>query len=163
MVSLTRTAAVLALALIVAVGCGGGSAPTTNAGCGPTVREALDSNLSHVLPGAPEPKYQTDPPTSGPHSPGASPAGVVSAPLSRPAQVGILEGGGVLVQYRDAGDLEALRTLANETTVVAPNPGLDGPVVATAWLFKVRCSSVDTAALASFAMDRSGHGPGSGG
>ena len=48
-----------------------------------------------------EPQYTTDPPTSGPHTPGALPGGVLTQPLARPSQVGALEAGLVLIQYRD--------------------------------------------------------------
>ncbi len=129
--------------------------------CGPVVREALDPNVGHVLPGAAEPAYRTDPPTSGPHTPTAIPAGVLDHPLTRPVQVGALEGGTVLVQYRDAADLDALRPLAAGHVVVAPNPSLKDAVVLTAWLFKQTCSRVDAASISAFAAAHGGHGPGS--
>ncbi|MEO7557396.1 MAG: DUF3105 domain-containing protein [Acidimicrobiales bacterium] len=149
----------LAIGFAVA-GCGGSSAKApAAAACGAVVPEALDSNLGHVLPGAPEPTYLTDPPTSGPHAPGAAPTGAVDAPLTRPVQVGLLEAGGVLVQYRDAADLDWLRPLATGSVVVAPNPDLADRVVATAWLYKQSCSGQDADALGRFAVDHAGHGP----
>jgi hypothetical protein len=151
------TAALLGVVVTGAAGCGGGGA---KGACEPAVREALDPNLGHVLPGAAEPTYLTDPPTSGPHAPGPAPSGVLAAPLSRPAQVGALEAGAVLVQYRDPGDLEALRPLATGQTVVMPNPALPARVVATAWLFKQQCSGVDLDVLRTFATDHAGKGPG---
>ena len=146
------------LGLLGLAACGKGS--TTSSKCGPGVRETLDSNLNHVLPGGVEPTYLTDPPTSGPHTPGSLPTGVESTPLSKPVQVGALEAGIVLVQYRDPTDLEALRPMATGKTVVAPNPSLPARVVATAWLWKQTCSAVDTAALAGFAAEHANKGPG---
>jgi hypothetical protein len=80
--------------------------------------------------------------------------------MSRPAQVGALEAGAVLVQYRDAADVDALRPLAGGLTVVVPNPSLTTRVVATAWLFKQPCSGIDLDALRTFSADHAGKGPG---
>jgi hypothetical protein len=126
-------------------------------------REALDPNERHVLPGAPDPTYRTDPPTSGPHEPGAPLAGVLTAPVSRPRQVGALEGGGVLLQYRDLTPEQQreLEALASDKVAVVPNSSLPDRVVATAWLYKQVCSSVDAGALRSFVDQHVGRGPGS--
>jgi len=87
---------------------------------------------------------------------------VVENPIARPVQVGILERGDVLIQHRldlGADALASLETLAGERTVVAPNPDLADPVVATAWLFKRTCQTVEVAALEQFANERVGQGP----
>src|SRR5206468_62669 len=112
-----------------------------------------------------EPTYQTDPPTSGPHTPGALPKGVLTEPLARPTQVGVLEAGVVLLQYRDlsSDELRALSELASDKVVVAPNASLPAHVVATAWLFKQTCSGVDTSSLRGFIRSRAGKGPGADG
>jgi hypothetical protein len=117
-----------------------------------------------VVAGAPEPAYSTDPPTSGPHTPGALPKGVLVVPLTRPVQVGALEQGLVLLQYRDlsATEIDTLAQLAGDNVVVAPNPSLPDRVVGTAWLFKQTCSSVDAVALRGFVRSHAGHGPGAG-
>jgi hypothetical protein len=142
------------------VGCGGGG--SSSASCQPAQREALDPNESHVLPGNPEPTYRTDPPTSGPHVPSETPSGVLTEALNRPRQVGALEAGVVLIQYRDlsADQRHELEGLAGGMVVVAPNPDLPDEVVATAWLFKQRCSAPDVQAMRTFADDHVGHGPG---
>lgn len=150
-------------------GCGRGGDDGESAGnggaagggaCGAVVSEPLDpGSTQHLLPGAPEPMYITDPPTSGAHRTGAPPRGVVDQPLERPVQVGVLEGGGVVVQYRDPADAAALRGLAGEQVVVAPNPSLPAPVVATAWRQKLTCTAVDADALRAFVRDHAGRGP----
>jgi drug/metabolite transporter (DMT)-like permease len=151
--------ALLALPLVACGGGGGASA------CQPAHSEPLNPALNHVLVGAAEPAYTTDPPTSGPHTPGASLHGVLTQPLSRPTQDGALEAGEVLLQYRDLSpdEVKKLSDLASDKVVVAPNPALPDRVVATAWLFKQTCSGVDAEALRGFVRTRAGHGPGTDG
>ena len=134
--------------------------PAPGDGCGAVVEEPLDpGSVQHLLPGAPETVYVTDPPTSGPHRTGGLPTGAVDQPLPRPVQVGVLEGGGIVVQYRDPADRAALASLAGDRVVVAPNPALPARVVATAWRHKLTCTGVDTDALRRFVDDRAGKGP----
>ncbi|HUQ39283.1 MAG TPA: DUF3105 domain-containing protein [Acidimicrobiales bacterium] len=160
----------LVVAALLALGACGGSDDTTGGtavpatdvvreGCGVVVEEALDPQTGrHLLPGAAEPTYPSDPPTSGPHpSGGAPPTGIVAAPIPRPLQVQLLEKGGAVIQYRDLGqaDVARLRTLAAPTVAVAPGPpDLPAPIVATAWVHKQLCEAVDTDALAAFVRNQ---------
>src|SRR5690606_28231893 len=81
-------AATAAVALVALGGCGGDDGGSAG-GCGPARRERLDgSSTVHVLPGAPEPEYLSDPPTSGPHELSPPVSGPLREPLSRPRQVG---------------------------------------------------------------------------
>lgn len=142
------------------VGCGDDG---RTAGCGSIQRETLDpAYLVHVLGSDTAVEYGSDPPTSGPHQPGPAESGVLDEPLPRPVQVGILERGDVLLQHGPelpADDLAALEALAGDRVTVAPNPDLPEPVVATAWVFKQSCSTVDAAALEEFIDERVGQGP----
>jgi hypothetical protein len=125
------------------------------------VRERLDpASAQHLLPGAPEPRYLTDPPTSGAHAVGTLPTGALDAPIPRPVQVAILEAGGVIVQYAGLppADIERLRALAGGDVRVAPADRLPAPVVATAWTWKLTCSAVDPAALQRFVAAHAGKG-----
>lgn len=150
-------AAVLLVAGIGACSSGGEGA------CGPIRREALDpSYLVHVLGADVAVDYTSDPPTSGAHQPGPPVDGAVDDPIALPIQVGILERGDVLLQHDPdlgADDLAALRDLAGEGVVVAPNPDLPDPIVATAWVYKRTCSAVDVGALEEFIDERAGNGP----
>jgi hypothetical protein len=154
---------------LIAAGCGGASgAGASSGGCGQPVQERLDPrSTQHVLPGAPEPPYRSDPPTSGAHRVGNLPQGAVAAPISRPVQVALLEKGGVLIQYRntiagaDAAALQAL-TAGSPKVVVAPGAALPSAVVATAWTWKLQCASgAEPArrALAGFVSEHAGNGP----
>lgn len=153
---LGATASVL---LLGATACGGEG----DAACGPIRREALDpAYLVHVVGIESAVEYTSDPPTSGPHQPSPDVSGVREEPIPRPVQVGILERGDVLLQHDPdlaPDDLEALRELAGERVVVAPNPDLPEAVVATAWVHKRSCSSVDVDALQELIDDRAGRGP----
>jgi hypothetical protein len=133
--------------------------------CGQAHTEPIDPNLRHVIASGAEPRYTTEPPTSGPHAPGALPGGVLKQPLARPSQVGALEAGLVLIQYRDLDGtgIATLSQLAGDKVVVAPNPDLPDRVVATAWLNKQVCSAVDVPELRGFIRNHQGKGPGTDG
>ena len=131
--------------------------------CDRPERQRAQLPAIHVLPGQPEPSYLSDPPTSGPHAPLTSVPPVFDTPVPRPTQVGILERGMVLVQYRPdlpLDEQQRLVGLAAGPVTVAPNPQLDRPVVASAWLYLLRCDAVDTAALADFVTNRTADAPG---
>jgi hypothetical protein len=156
-----HVAIVLALGAVVA-GCGSGGTKAS-AACSAEVREAFDPNsLQHVLPGGRAPEYLTNPPTSGPHVPGPALSGVRTDVLDKPTQVGALEAGSVLLQHRDLDDAsrQQLEALAGDQVIVAPNPDLPAKVVATAWVTKQTCSSVDAAAVNAFIAAHRGKGPG---
>ncbi|MEY2461623.1 MAG: hypothetical protein QOG30_3453 [Acidimicrobiaceae bacterium] len=164
-VPIPSAAVVLLVVVLLAAplaACGGGG---SSASCSSATPEQINTDLHHVIAGGDEPVYATDPPTSGPHTPGAAPQGVLDHPLSRPSQVGALEAGIVLLQYRDLSpdEIRSLGQLATDKVVVLPNASLPDRVVATAWLFKQTCSGVDTAALRGFIRTRAGHGPGNDG
>lgn len=158
------TAAVLLLVVLFVGACGGDGDGSNDDGagkaCGEVVEEPLDPlSTQHLLPGAEDPLYASDPPTSGAHRTGALPSGAVDSPLPRPVQVGVLEQGAVLVQYRDADDRGALVALAGDKVVVAPNPTLPARVVATAWRYRMTCTAVDLNALGAFVGSYTGRGP----
>lgn len=156
-----RPVGLVALVIVLGAGCGddGGAA----GGCGPVRREALDpAYLVHVLDDDIDLEYTSDPPTSGPHKPSPPDTGVVDRPLSRPIQVGILERGDALLQYDPslpAADRERLEGLAGDRVVVAPNPDLPATVVATGWVYKQLCETVDVPTLEDFIAERVGNGP----
>ena len=151
----------LVLVAVLAAGCGDGDG---SGACGPVRREPLDSRSVHVLPGAEEPEYRTDPPTSGPHLPAPSTEDVRDAPIAAPVQVGLLEEGNVLLQHAGLNDDERaeVEALAGDGVIVAPADALpdDAAVVATAWVTKQVCGAVDPTVLATFAADHVDKGPG---
>lgn len=153
-------AVVLAAVLGACSGDGGGGGA-----CGPVRREPLDTRGVHVLPGAPEVEYRTDPPTSGPHQPTPSTEDVRREPIARPVQVGLLEEGRVLLQHHGLSDDDraVVEGLAGDGVVVAPAEDAlpDGAaVVATAWVTKQACTTADESTLRTFAEENLEQGPG---
>jgi hypothetical protein len=158
-------AALLAcVALLVGAAACGDDDSGRGAACGATVEEPLDpGSAQHLLPGAPEPRYTTDPPTSGAHIVGNLPRGVVGEELPRPVQVALLEQGEVLIQYatRDPEERASLEALAGEHVTIAPRDG-NPVVVATAWQRKLECTGIDTGMLRAFIDEHAGVGFGGG-
>jgi len=148
--------ACMALAsLAAAAACASGAPAESSARCAPLVVEDLDPlSVQHVLPGAAV-TYLTSPPTSGPHLGGPAPSGTLDEPIDEKLQVTILEGGRTLVQYQPdlaAAQVESLRALGSLRIVVAPNPTLDSPVVATRWQAKMTCAEASPTELETFSL-----------
>ncbi len=154
--TLRVASAALAVAIVL-TGCSGGA--ETVGDCEPMFSEpASDSSGIHVLAGS-DATYLSDPPTSGPHVAWNAPA-ILDRQLTAPEQLGVLETGDVLVQYRPADVAEdtvaALATRLPDRAHLAPNADLPAPVVLTAHLTKQLCRSLDTEAIELFARERAG-------
>jgi hypothetical protein len=145
-------------ALSAVAACGGGSSGSASSACDQPIREELDpASFTHVIDPATA-NFKTDPPTSGPHVSGAVPTGLVDGALPGAVQVAILEAGDVIVQYRDltGDDLDEVKLFAGHQVVVAPNPDLPAPVIATAWTYKLTCDALDIDAIETFIADHAG-------
>lgn len=104
-------------------------------------------------------------PTSGDHR-GSPRCGIADAPLSADDQLASLAAGRVLIQYRpsDLADEEVarLRELARDRAgelLLAPNRGIDTPVVATAWARRMSLEEVRRPLLSAFVTAYAGSGP----
>jgi hypothetical protein len=110
----------------------------------------------HLDPGGKYTKYNSTPPTSGPHDPTPAPCGVTTEPIPNEVQVHDLEHGVIMVQYRPGLDqaqvsqLEALGRSYSSHVIVAPYPGLQTAVAATAWTKLMTLDSPDTGKLRRF-------------
>ena len=152
---MSKFAALILTCALFLSACTGGSNGTS--ACGPTIRESLDPQSAlHVLnPG--DVTYLTNPPTSGPHAVAGAIAGIQIEPLPAPIQVGILESGRVLIQYRDT--IDQVQELATDTVIVAPNASIGAPIVITAWLHKMECTTVNIEELERFIGTNRNQGP----
>lgn len=100
-------------------------------------------------------------PSTGDRAGGPS-CGVVAEPVDAQVQVDALAAGVVVVQYREASDGGAItEAVADRPTevLVAPNPDIDAPVVATAWGRRLRLDRADGALLRAFVTAHAGIGP----
>jgi len=90
-------------------------------------------------PSVPHIPYNSDPPTSGPHTPHLAKWGIHDRPVPKEEQVHNLEDGGVIIQYNcpdGCSDLvEKLKAVARryERLILAPYPGIDKRIALTAW------------------------------
>ncbi len=150
-----RVAVWLVLAMLVVSACSQSAhaAAVPANGCAPAFNERLDPRSTvHLFPAAAEPRYLTDPPTSGPHRLGPPYQGVVTSPIPRSSQVAMLEAGFVLIQAQTlpVGQRPILDGLASDRVTVAPPAGpLPSPVVATAWTWKLQCGSLSPPAVSA--------------
>jgi hypothetical protein len=92
----------------------------------------------HVKLGETHLPYNSDPPTSGPHTDALARWGVHSEPIPKETQLHNLEDGGVVINYgcQDCPELVGrLKTIADryDRIVLAPYPGLDRKIALTAW------------------------------
>jgi Protein of unknown function (DUF3105) len=132
------------IATVLVVGGIAGLVVQRNLSRGSAVR-ALDvqtfpnQGRTHLSPGGKYTKYNSVPPTSGPHDPTPAPCGVSSQPIPNEVQVHDLEHGVIMVQYRPGLDQEQVQALEklgrsySSHVIVAPYQGLSTPVAVTAW------------------------------
>jgi hypothetical protein len=140
-------------------------APAASAPCS-AVEHPPEESGGHLLPGATPPvPYGTRPPTSGWHASGLVSPGVHAEPLTEPQQVTVLEGGRIVVSWRELADadrveLEAFTGIHANRVVSAPYDGIEpGQVVFTAWGVLQRCRGFDPRAALSFLDGFAGRGP----
>ena len=107
------------------------------AGC--NVVTAKAQNRDHVEAPRPGFKYNTDPPTSGPHAGIPAPFDFYPEPVEQFRLVHNLEHGGVVVQYGDEVSDETVSRIRDwyledpNGLVVAPYPRLGKTIALTAW------------------------------
>jgi hypothetical protein len=87
-------------------------------------------------------RYNSDPPTSGPHLPQVANPGIHTDPIPKELQVHNLEDGFVVIQYNCQPADESCKTLIDQLSeisrkydriVLAPYPGMSNKIALTAW------------------------------
>ncbi|HVQ87864.1 MAG TPA: DUF3105 domain-containing protein [Actinomycetes bacterium] len=98
--------------------------------------------------------YAESPPVGGPHNPLWQTCGIYDAPIPNENAVHSMEHGAVWITYDPSlskAEVARLTTgLDPNYLLVSPYPGLDAPVVASAWNTQLKLSSVDDPRLAAF-------------
>jgi hypothetical protein len=151
----------VAVAVVVVAGAVAALLVSRNASQQAAVRDLNIQTLpnlgqDHLQPGGKYSNYNSTPPTSGPHDPSPAPCGVTKEPIPNEVQVHDLEHGVIMVQYKpdlDPGQVARLEALGRSYAshlIVAPYPGLQTPVVATAWTKLMTLQSADTDKLKRF-------------
>ena len=130
-----------ALIAFVALGSGGGGKASTigisSKDCTERSYPGLEPN--HLANPAAKVKYNSDPPSSGPHYQTPAAWNIYDDPIRQTILVHNLEHGGIVIQYGpdvSEEDVDKLRSFWQDDPnglVVAPNPKLDAKVVLTAW------------------------------
>lgn len=124
-----------------------------------------DMGRAHLAAGETPPEYNSDPPTTGPHSPQAASCGIYLSEVPDPIQVHNLEHGTVVIQYQsglDDDELQALQDYARTKQshiLLAPRSGLSHQVVLTSWTRMLRLESVDLDTIEVFFQRFVGVGP----
>ncbi len=124
----------------------------------PGERFASQGNV-HVALGTSTPAYNSDPPTSGWHTPDLAAWGTYVEPVPDQRLIHNLEDGGVILWY-EAGDAEqneahvaALEEVVAgrySRFVIAPREGMPTPYAMTAWQRLARFDAIDTVAMQAF-------------
>lgn len=164
---------VLAVVAAAAVFAFGGSstdavAALQNAGCTVTTKKAVEADHSVTDPAGTSTKWNTDPPTSGPHNGATVVWGAYNEPVNQAQLVHNLEHGGIYVQYGDAvpestvGQLRAFVARNERGTVLAPYPKLGDKIALGVWVtpsasepdngtaYLATCTAFDEAAFDAF-------------
>ena len=108
--------------------------------------------------------YPQDPPAGGPHDPSWQKCMVYDAPVRPENVVHSQEHGAVWITYQPdlaESDREALAELAVDQpyVLISPYPGLEDPVVASAWGAQLRVDDVNDPRLQAFIDRYAGNGP----
>lgn len=124
-----------------------------------------DMGAEHLAPGQAAPEYNSDPPTSGPHSATPAPCGIYRQPVPDVAYLHSMEHGAIVIQYdpeltQDQIELleEIGRSVGGEI-IVAPRPGNPAPVALTAWTKLLLLDEVDGDVIAGFEREFGNRSP----
>lgn len=167
------TFVLLSLLITVIAGCRGDQAPTPAPPTAATeavypVQSFPDQGRQHLQPGQTFTGYNSNPPTSGPHSPAAAPWGIYDRPIPKEVLVHNMEHGGVVIWYNCQGGPQPLserqcqelrdnlarvvQAFLGERKLVsmAPYPDMPRRLALTAWTKLDTFDEFDEARISSF-------------
>jgi len=99
--------------------------------------------------------YPQTPPVGGPHDPVPQTCGVYTDPIKNEHAVHSLEHGAVWITYQPslpADQLTYLQNLTRQTDhrLLSPYPGIDSPIIVTAWGYQLRLDNANDPRLMAF-------------
>lgn len=124
-----------------------------------------DQGTEHLEVGAPTPEYNSDPPTSGPHSSTPAPCGIYRQPVPDPAYLHSMEHGAIVVQYDpelsqdQIEELEEIGRQVGGEIIVAPRPDNPAAVSIVAWTQLLLLDSVDGDVITAFEREYGNRSP----
>ena len=124
-----------------------------------------DLGQAHLAASDPAPEYNSNPPTSGSHSPSAAPCGIYRGPVPDINQVHDLEHGVIVIQYgpettdEERAQLEDFARDGGTHVIVAPREGMDTQIAVTAWTKLMTLDAVDLPAIEAFYGQYAQFGP----
>lgn len=128
---------------------------------------------THISEGAAHPEYNSDPPTSGWHTPNLTSWGSYDYLVPDEPLVHNMEDGGVILWYaygtpeENEENIQKLEEVASgyRRVIIAPREGMETPYTLTAWTRLQRFDSIDEAGMRAFleAYEGIDHHPGGGG
>ena len=122
------------------------------------VQEHADEGTTHVLC---EVGYDVSPPTSGSHFPLWQNCGFYSEPIRNETAVHSLEHGAIWITYDPdlaAAEVEIIEALVSTDGhyLASPYPGLENPIVLSAWRRQLAVDTITDPAVVAFAADQLG-------
>ncbi|HVF11995.1 MAG TPA: DUF3105 domain-containing protein [Actinomycetota bacterium] len=133
------------------------------AGC-TEIKEVKELEASpHLEAGAPDPTYNSNPPSSGKHLGNTAPWGAQDETIDKKLLVHNLEHGGVIIHYTEDIDAEdQIQELVDsfpDGVISQPNEDLDKPLGIAAWGRVQTCEKYDETVVKAFIKERCNKGP----
>jgi hypothetical protein len=102
-------------------------------------------------------KYEQTPPVGGPHHPVWQTCGVYTEPISNEHAVHSLEHGAVWITYQPSLPADQVQTLQDITRrgthrLLSPYPGIDSPIILSAWGYQLRVNDASDARINQFIL-----------
>ncbi|MDR7537735.1 MAG: DUF3105 domain-containing protein [Armatimonadota bacterium] len=124
-----------------------------------------EQGTAHIRLGDPPPAYNSNPPTSGWHTPQDAPWGSHRTVIPDEVLVHNLEHGGIWISYRDGDDgalverLEALASRYRSKVIVTPRPANDVPIAVAAWTRLMKLDAYEEEKIVGFINAYKNRGP----
>ncbi len=151
---------VIALAAIAATGLGIWSAVRPKPG-----EPIASQGATHIARGQPHPAYNSNPPTSGWHTPQVAAWGTLRSEVPDEFVLHNLEHGGIWISYKDPNDgalvekLEGLASRNPSKIIVTPRQKNDSPIAVAAWGRLLKLNAYDERTIVEFVDAFRNRGP----